>query len=65
MYHSMIPDGWGAMPAGWMFEERSVHRLIAIVVGNPILLEDQARSIGYIRALATAPNMLDLGEIEI
>lgn len=56
--------GLAPMPAGWMFEERRVHKLQALVDGNPILLERQARSLGYRRALAVGPNVLDLGEVE-
>ncbi len=53
------------MPKGWVFETREVHKLIALVSGNPILLEDQAKALGYSRACSTGPNSLDLGEIEI
>lgn len=52
------------MPKGWMFETRRTHKLFAIVDGNPVLLERQARGLGYARALAVGPNALDLGEIE-
>ena len=52
------------MPKGWMFEERQAHKLYALVSGNPILLEDQARRLGYARATASNPQWLDLGEIE-
>lgn len=53
------------MPKGWMFETRQTHKLFAIIDGNPILLEKQAQKLGYSRALATSPNSLDLGEIEV
>lgn len=52
------------MPAGWMFERRACTKLVAIVDGNPILLTDHARALGYARATALSPNCLDLGEIE-
>lgn len=52
------------MPKGWMFEERQAHKLYALVSGNPILLEGQARRLGYARATASNPQWLDLGEIE-
>lgn len=57
--------GLHPMPAGWMFESRQAHKLLAIVTGNPILLEEDARALGYVRSFATAPNILDLGEIEL
>ena len=52
------------MPKGWMFETRQAKKLVAIVDGNPIRLERQAKELGYYRALAISPNTLDLGEIE-
>jgi hypothetical protein len=52
------------MPKGWRFEERTAAVLCALVDGNPILLESQARAIGYARALATGPQWLELGEID-
>jgi hypothetical protein len=57
--------GLSPMPKGWMFETRQASKLFAIVDGNPILLEQHAKALGYRRALATAPNVLDLGEIEV
>jgi hypothetical protein len=56
--------GLAPMPKGWMFETRTTFKLLAIVDGNPILLEKQAKELGYSRALATGPNTLDLGEID-
>lgn len=53
------------MPKGWMFETRQAQKLVAIVDGNPILLEKQAKELGYARALANSPNTLDLGEVEV
>jgi len=55
--------GLSPMPAGWRFERRASRVLIAIVDGNPILLEQPARALGYPRALADGPNRLNLGEI--
>lgn len=52
------------MPTGWRFEEREGQVVYAVVRGNPILLEEQARSLGYSRALADSPNSLLLGEID-
>lgn len=49
---------------GWTFKVRVAQKLFAIVDGNPVLLEQQAKMLGYARALATGPNVLDLGEIE-
>lgn len=49
--------------AGWESRERAGTKLYASIKGNPIMLEDQARSLGYSRALATAPNWLFLAEI--
>lgn len=57
--------GVAPMPKGWMFETRRCQKLCAIVDGNPILLESQAKALGYARALAASPNLLDLGEIEV
>lgn len=57
--------GWAPMPKGWMFEERQACKLLAIVDGNPILLEDHARALGYCQACAIGPNALDLGEVEL
>jgi len=51
------------MPPGWRFERRTSRILIAIVDGNPILLEQRAKASGYPRALADGPNRLNLGEI--
>lgn len=56
--------GVSPMPAGWSFVERPAHKLFALVDGNPILLEQQARALGYSRATASAARWLDLGEIE-
>lgn len=56
--------GFGPMPAGWSFVERTAHKLFALVDGNPVLLEQQAKALGYSRATATSPRWLDLGEIE-
>ena len=57
--------GLHPMPKGWMFETRKTTKLFALVSGNPILLESQAKALGYARACATEPNSLDLGEIEL
>jgi hypothetical protein len=57
--------GVAPMPKGWVFEERTVLKLFAIVDGNPILLEKQARALGYARAFAVGPKTLDLGEVEL
>lgn len=57
--------GLSPMPPGWMFETRRASKLFALIDGNPILLEARAKKLGYARAIAVAPNLLDLGEIEV
>lgn len=57
--------GVAPMPAGWRFIEREAHKLYALVDGNPVLLEAPARRLGYARAIATGPQTLDMGEIEL
>lgn len=56
--------GLQPMPPGWRFVKREAQMLYALVKGNPVLLEDHARRLGYSRALATAPNVLRLSELD-
>jgi hypothetical protein len=52
------------LPNGWQIVERQAEMLLAVVDGNPILLEESARSLGYQRAMATKPNRLQLCELD-
>lgn len=51
------------LPKGWRIEERLAAVLYALIDGNPILLEEQAKDRGYSRACAVSPKWLSLGEL--
>lgn len=51
------------IPKGWSVKTRVALVLYALIDGNPILLEEQARERGYRRALAVSPKWLQLGEL--
>lgn len=51
------------MPKGYKIINRQARFLYAIVKGNPILLEKDAREAGYTKATATSHNHLRLTEI--
>ena len=53
----------GRMPPGWEIRTRSALVLYALIDGNPMLLEEQARERGYPRAIASSPKWLCLGEV--
>ncbi len=50
------------MPKGWRIEQTKARFIYALVKGNPILLEEPARKLGYHRALATSPTFIKLCE---
>lgn len=50
-------------PKGWEMRHRTATTLYAVVQGNPILLEEAARALGYEGAFAVGPNLLELTEI--
>ena len=50
------------MPKGWKTEETNARFIYALVKGNPILLEESAKRIGYARAIATSPSFIKLCE---
>ncbi len=51
------------MPQGYKIVYRTTTFLYALVSGNPILLEEDARAAGYVRATATSPIYLKLTEL--
>jgi|GEM_PF-3699659 len=54
---------YGRLLPGVTKQTRQARFLYARIVGNPILLENQARQRGYPHALATVPGWLKMGEI--
>jgi len=50
-------------PDGWTITSSEASCLYAIVDGNPMKLESEAKALGYVRALATSPSHLFLTEL--
>ena len=55
-------NGYSA-PAGWKIVNHEAKILYAIVEGNPILLENQAKKLGYKTATAVSANKIKLSEL--
>lgn len=50
------------MPHGWRVEHSTARFIYAIISGNPILLEEPAREMGYTEATATSASFIRLSE---